>query len=258
MVTVEKALVFVVDDDPFIRKSLGFLISSVGLDVETFATAKEFLKRHPHKGPSCLILDVKMPGVSGMALQEKLLSQEYDIPIVFISGHGDIPMTVKAIKKGAVDFLSKPFDDSDLIDAVHEALQKDSETLTTRAENDEINRRLAALTPREYETLTHVIAGSLNKQIANALNISEATVKVHRGRIMAKMGVDSVAAHQPNSATTTSLLHCLIKDVLRWLINVLPLRLEPPQADKLSQQTQQSPKYNDHHTANNRDNRHRR
>ena len=194
MVTVEKAMVFVVDDDPFIRKSLGFLISSVGLDVETFATAKEFLKRHPHKGPSCLILDVKMPGVSGMALQEKLLSQEYDIPIVFISGHGDIPMTVKAIKKGAVDFLSKPFDEKDLLDAVREALQRDAKARALQKEQEEIHRRLESLTPREYETLTHVITGMLNKQIAYALKISEITVKVHRGRVMEKMGVDSVAA----------------------------------------------------------------
>ena len=194
MVTAEKAIVFVVDDDPFIRKSLGFLISSVGLDVETFATAKEFLKRHPHKGPSCLILDVKMPGVSGMALQEKLLSQEYDIPIVFISGHGDIPMTVKAIKKGAVDFLSKPFDEKDLLDAVREALQRDAKARALQKEQEEIHRRLESLTPREYEILTHVITGMLNKQIAYALKISEITVKVHRGRVMEKMGVDSVAA----------------------------------------------------------------
>ncbi len=194
MVTVEKAMVFVVDDDPFIRKSLGSLISSAGLDVETFATAKEFLKRQPHKGPSCLILDVKMPGVSGMALQEKLLSQEYDIPIVFISGHGDIPMTVKAIKKGAVDFLSKPFDEKDLLDAVREALQRDAKARALQKEQEEIHRRLESLTPREYETLTHVITGMLNKQIAYALKISEITVKVHRGRVMEKMGVDSVAA----------------------------------------------------------------
>lgn len=194
MVTVEKAMVFVVDDDPYVRKSLSFLISSAGLDVETFATAKEFLKRHPHKGPSCLILDVKMPGVSGMALQEKLLSQEYDIPIVFISGHGDIPMTVKAIKKGAVDFLSKPFDEKDLLDAVREALQRDANTRALQKEQEKIHRRLESLTPREYEILTHVITGMLNKQIAYALKISEITVKVHRGRVMEKMGVDSVAA----------------------------------------------------------------
>ena len=194
METAEKAMVFVVDDDPFIRKSLSALISSAGLDVETFAAAKEFLKRHPHKGPSCLILDVKMPGVSGMALQEKLLSQEYDIPIIFISGHGDIPMTVKAIKKGAVDFLSKPFDEKDLLDAVREALQRDSNTRALQKEQEKIHRRLESLTPREYEILTYVITGMLNKQIAYALKISEITVKVHRGRVMEKMGVDSVAA----------------------------------------------------------------
>ena len=136
MATVENAMVFVVDDDPYVRKSLSFLIESAGLDVETFSAAEEFLKRHPHKGPSCLILDVKMPGVSGMALQEKLLSQEYDIPIVFISGHGDIPMTVKTIKRGAVDFLSKPFDEKDLLDAVHEALQRDVKSRALQKEHE--------------------------------------------------------------------------------------------------------------------------
>jgi FixJ family two-component response regulator len=165
----------------------------VGLAVETFATAQEFIEHHPQKGPSCLVLDVKMPGINGLELQEKLLSQEYAMPIVFISGHGDIPMTVKAIKKGAVNFLSKPFDEKDLLDAVHEALQRDSKTRAVRHELEEIQHLLESLTPREYEVLTHVITGRLNKQIANSLDISEKTVKVHRGRVMQKMGVDSVA-----------------------------------------------------------------
>lgn len=191
--TVENAMVFVVDDDPSIRKSLDRLIRSAGLAVETFAAANEFLERHSHKGPSCLVLDVKMPSLSGLELQEKLLSQEYAMPIIFITGHGDIPMTVKAIKKGAVDFLSKPFDDKDLLDAVHEALQRDSKARTVREEQEKIHRRLESLTPRECEVLTHVITGMLNKQIASALKISEKTVKVHRGRVMEKMGVDSVA-----------------------------------------------------------------
>jgi FixJ family two-component response regulator len=193
MMTVDNAIVFVVDDDPSIRKSLDRLIRSVGLAVETFATAQEFIEHHPQKGPSCLVLDVKMPGINGLELQEKLLSQEYAMPIVFISGHGDIPMTVKAIKKGAVNFLSKPFDEKDLLDAVHEALQRDSKTRAVRHELEEIQHRLESLTPREYEVLTHVITGRLNKQIANSLDISEKTVKVHRGRVMQKMGVDSVA-----------------------------------------------------------------
>jgi len=185
--------VFIVDDDPSIRKSLDRLIRSAGLAVETFATAHEFLERHSHKGPSCLVLDVKMPGINGLELQEKLLSQEYAMPIIFITGHGDIPMTVKAIKKGAIDFLSKPFDDKDLLDAVHEALQTDSKAWTVRDELEDIHRRLKSLTPREYEILTYVINGMLNKQIAYALKISEKTVKVHRGRVMEKMDVDSVA-----------------------------------------------------------------
>jgi FixJ family two-component response regulator len=185
--------VFVVDDDPSMRKSLDRLIRSARLAVETFATAHEFLERHSHKGPSCLVLDVKMPGLDGLELQKKLLSQEYAMPIIFITGHGDIPMTVKAIKKGAIDFLSKPFDDKDLLDAVYEALQTDSKAWTVREELEGISRRLESLTPREYEILTYVITGMLNKQIAYTLKISEKTVKVHRGRIMEKMDVDSVA-----------------------------------------------------------------
>jgi FixJ family two-component response regulator len=191
--TVEDAMVFVVDDDPSIRKSLGRLIGSAGLAVETFATAQEFLEHHTHKGPACLVLDVKMPGISGLELQDKLLSWEYARPIVFITGHGDIPMTVKALKKGAVNFLSKPYDEKDLLEAVHEALQKDFKARAVRKEQEEIHRHLESLTPREYEILTHVITGKLNKQIANSLDISEKTVKVHRGRVMEKMGVDSVA-----------------------------------------------------------------
>ena len=190
----KRAKVFIVDDDPHVRKSLYRLMKSADLDVETFASADDFLEGFSHEGPTCLILDVEMPGLSGLDLQEKLIAHKDAIPIIFITAHGDIPMSVKALKKGAVNFLSKPFDDRDLLHAVQEALQRDSEALMARTEHDEISRRLAALTPREYETLTHVIAGSLNKQIAYALNISEATVKVHRGRIMAKMGVDSVAA----------------------------------------------------------------
>jgi FixJ family two-component response regulator len=180
--TVENAIVFVVDDDPSVRKSLDRLLRSVGLAVETFATAHEFLEQQCLKGPSCLVLDVKMPGISGLELQEKLLSQEHVIPIVFITSHGDIPMTVKAIKKGAVNFLSKPFDEKDLLDAVYEALQRDSKTRAVRQELEEIQHRLESL-----------ITGRLNKQIANSLDISEKTVKVHRGRVMQKMGVDSVA-----------------------------------------------------------------
>jgi FixJ family two-component response regulator len=191
--TFENGKIFVVDDDPFVRKSLDRLMRSAGFAVETFDGAKAFLESRSHKGPSCLVLDVQMPGLNGLELQERLLSHEKAMPIIFITAHGDIPMSVKALKTGAVDFLSKPFDDTDLLYAVHEALHKDSEAWRVREECQKILRRVDALTHREYETLTHVIAGSLNKQIAHALRISEATVKVHRGRIMQKMGVDSVA-----------------------------------------------------------------
>lgn len=193
IMTFNQAKVFVVDDDPYVRKSLQRLMRSAGLDVETFAGGKEFLDDFSHEGPACLVLDVKMPGLSGLDLQEKLIANENALPVIFITAHGDIPMSVKALKKGAVNFLSKPFDDKDLLDAVYEALEKDLEALMLRNEVNEIKSRLKSLTPREYETLTYVIAGSLNKQIAHALNISEATVKVHRGRIMDKMNVDSVA-----------------------------------------------------------------
>ena len=191
--SAEDPIVFVVDDDPSMRKSLERLIKAAGFDVVTFATAQEFLDSHTPKGPSCLVLDVKMPGINGLELQEKLLLEEYAMPIIFITGHGDIPMSVKAIKKGAIDFLSKPFDDKDLLNAVQEALERDSRVRTVRDEGKQIQRHLESLTPREYEVLTYIITGMLNKQIAYALNISEKTVKVHRARVMDKMGVDSVA-----------------------------------------------------------------
>ena len=194
MMTVENSIVFVVDDDPSMRRGLYRLILSAGYAVETFASAKDFLKRHPTKGPSCLVLDVKMPDISGLDLQEELLSKENAIPIIFISGHGDIPMSVKTLKKGAVNFLSKPVDEKDLFDAIHEALQKDFHSRTVQKEQEKILQRLELLTPREYEILRYVIAGMLNKQIASVLKISEVTVKIHRGRVMDKMCVDSVAA----------------------------------------------------------------
>lgn len=193
MNTVENSMVYVVDDNPSMRSGLHRLIFSAGYEVESFASANDFLKRHPSKRPACLILDVKMPGITGLELQEKLISNENLIPIIFITGHGDIPMSVKALKKGAVDFLSKPIDDKVLLNAVHEALQRDSVVLRVQNERAKIQRRLDSLTPREYEILTYVITGMLNKQIAYALNISEVTIKIHRGRVMEKMGVDSVA-----------------------------------------------------------------
>lgn len=190
----ENATIFIVDDDPSVLKGLKRLFKSKGYDVGTFASAQNFLRTNPsRKGPACLVLDMKMPGLSGLEMQEKLDQGEYDVPIVFLTGHGDIPMSVKAMKKGAIDFLSKPVDESDLLVAVEEALQKAAENLARQEENRHIKNLTQSLTPREYEILTYVITGLLNKQIAYALDISEKTVKVHRGRVMQKMNVDSVA-----------------------------------------------------------------
>jgi len=186
--------IFVVDDDPSMRKGLRRLLKSAGYGVETFASSEEFLALDKSSdGPACLILDLQMPGMNGLDLQEKLITQNRIMPIIFVTGHGDIPSSVKAIKGGAVDFLSKPFDDEKLFDAVEEALIKDTKARAVLEEKEGIQQRLGTLTPREYEILTHVIAGLLNKQTAYVLKISEKTVKVHRARVMEKMGVDSVA-----------------------------------------------------------------
>jgi len=186
--------VYIVDDDPSVRKSLGRLLKSTGYEVELFESANEFLHTDPIcDGPSCLVLDMKMPELSGFELQEELNRKGYSLPIVFVTGHGDIPMGVMAMKYGAVDFLTKPFDETDLLNAVQEALCRDSKNRKTMDERSTILKKIESLTPREYEILTYVITGMLNKQIAYDLKISEKTVKVHRGRVMGKMGVDSVA-----------------------------------------------------------------
>jgi FixJ family two-component response regulator len=186
--------VFVVDDDPSIRESLSLLLSSAGYSVNTFASAKEFLEsEHSTSGPACLVLDVKMPGISGLDLQKELTSRNYAIPVIFITGHGDIPMSVQAMKKGAVDFLSKPFDDGQLLDAVKVALLKDSQARADLNEQKHIMQRLDSLTTRENEILTYLITGMLNKQIAYELKISERTVKAHRKQVFDKMGVNSMA-----------------------------------------------------------------
>ena len=186
--------VFVVDDDPSIRKSLNLLLSSAGYGVKTFASAKEFLEsERDSPGPACLVLDVKMPGLSGLDLQKELKSRNYNIPIIFITGHGDIPMSVQAMKKGAVDFLPKPFDDGELLGAVNEAILKDSQARADLDEQKHIMQRLDSLTTREHEVLSYLITGMLNKQIAYELIISERTVKAHRKQVLDKMGVDSLA-----------------------------------------------------------------
>jgi FixJ family two-component response regulator len=188
------SIVFVVDDDPSIRESLSLLLSSAGYGVKTFASAKEFLEsERGTPGPACLVLDVKMPGLSGLDLQKELMSRNIIIPIIFITGHGDIPMSVQAMKKGAVDFLPKPFDDGDLLEAVEQALLRDSQTHADLDEQKHILQRMDSLTPREHEVLTYLITGMLNKQIAFELNISERTVKAHRKQVLDKMGVDSIA-----------------------------------------------------------------
>jgi FixJ family two-component response regulator len=187
-------IVFVVDDDPSIRASLNLLLSSAGYGVITFASAKEFLELDRGTPcPACLVLDVKMPGLSGLDLQKELMSRNIIIPIIFITGHGDIPMSVQAMKKGAVDFLPKPFDDGDLLEAVEQALLRDSQTHADLDEKKRILQRMDSLTPREHEVLTYLITGMLNKQIAFELNISERTVKAHRKQVFDKMGVNSMA-----------------------------------------------------------------
>jgi len=190
----KRATIYVVDDDPAVRKGLRRLLKSAGYGVESFASAEDFLVLDKcDNSPACLILDLQMSGMNGLALQEEITSQNRIMPIIFVTAHGDIPSSVKAIKNGAVDFLSKPFDDEKLFDAIEEALIKAAKARAVLEEKEVIRQRLDTLTAREYEILTYVIAGLLNKQTAYTLEISEKTVKVHRARIMEKMGVDSVA-----------------------------------------------------------------
>lgn len=189
----ENSIVYVVDDDPSIRKSLKRLFSSTGLHVKTFSSAREFLLIEMPEKPNCLILDVKLPGISGPELQQKLFQESNPIPIVFITGHGDLPMAVKAMKQGAVDFLSKPYDETDLLAAVKTGLNTSRCYLTESSEKNSINLLLQELTPREHEIMTYVIGGLLNKQIAYELGIAEKTVKVHRARVMNKLQVNSIA-----------------------------------------------------------------
>jgi FixJ family two-component response regulator len=192
--TPPAAVVFLVDDDASVRKSLSRLISEAGYKVQAYASAREFLAREPAAGPSCVVLDVRMPGVTGLDLQETLTSAVHELPIIFITGHGDISMSVKAMKAGAVDFLTKPFAAKDLLDAIRRAVAKDSRDLDSEARDDEIRARVKLLTPRESQVFALVVTGMLNKQIAAQLGIGEKTVKVHRARVMEKMRAGSVAA----------------------------------------------------------------
>ena len=188
-----ESLVFVVDDDKSVRTSLSLLLESDGDMVESFVSAAEYLARKPHLGPACLILDVFLPDLDGLTLQRELVEQGRREQIVFITGHGDIPMGVRAIKRGAVDFLAKPFEDHELLDAVSRALERSAENWRTQDEVTQIQARIATLTPREFQVFRLVIAGSLNKQIAAELGAALRTVKTHRGRVMHKLGVESVA-----------------------------------------------------------------
>jgi len=189
-----EALVFIVDDDAPMRESLQNLLRSVGLRVEAFASAQEFLHHTRPDVPSCLVLDVRLPGLSGLELQQRLAEGDMAMPIIFITGHGDIPMTVQAMKAGAVEFLSKPFRDQALLDAIQQALARDRAAHEQRAQREELRRRYHSLTPRERDVLALVVTGLLNKQIAGELGTSEASVKVHRQHVMAKMGAGSLAA----------------------------------------------------------------
>ena len=186
-------LIAIVDDDPSVRRGLQRLIRSAGWKAETFASAQEFLDRPPAISPSCLVLDLQLPGLSGLDLQQRMADLELDIPVVFLTGQGNIPTSVKAMKAGAIEFLTKPVDEQNLLKAIEEAIERDRRTRQQQTEMHELRRRYESLTVREQEVMQLVISGLLNKQIAGELTITEDTVKFHRGHVMRKMCAESLA-----------------------------------------------------------------
>lgn len=193
MTSPDAPTVFIVDDDARMRAAMQRLLKTIGLHSELFATPEEFLRHELPNGPSCLLLDVRLPGMSGLDVQRKLTEVGAQIPVIFITGHGDIPMTVKAMKSGAVEFLTKPFRDQDLIDAIQQALKRDSQTRQRQKEIAELKARYARLTAREREVMDLIASGMLTKQIASTLGTTEITVSVHRGQVMHKMQANSPA-----------------------------------------------------------------
>jgi FixJ family two-component response regulator len=185
-------IVFIIDDDRGMRQSIQDLVESVGLRAESFATGEEFLKRKRTNDPSCLVLDVRLPQMSGLDFQRQLAETGMQIPIIFVTAHGDVPMSVRALKSGAVEFLTKPFRDQDLLDAIQQALQRDRAAQEQQAEIHDLQERYGTLTAREQQVMALVVSGMLNKQIASEIGASEATVKIHRGNVMRKMKTGSV------------------------------------------------------------------
>ncbi len=192
-VVAHPGTVFIVDDDAAVRRSLARLMRASGLEVRDFRSAQEFLAAATVSGPSCVVLDLRMPGMTGLELQAEMERRHLELPIIFVTGHGDVPSCAQALKAGALEFLEKPFDGEQLLESVRQAIARHRLEQAERAEIESIRARLSGLTPREYEVLTYVITGMLNKQIAGKLGTAEKTIKVHRGRVMQKMQVESVA-----------------------------------------------------------------